>query len=186
MEEWLNAYVKANNMALRRVWKKDALPVRAPHFHDTKPTYLPGYLAAYLLTKDEFLQVARNANSAPGTVNAVFDMPETIPTLNLTPSTSYEYADIGTQMPQVPNTVAFRLQEDEIPLEGVIATVKDPSGQIVTSLRSNKDGILYFNQPFASGEYSIDFQLPDTATLPRVTILFDGSTYPLLNLSPVE
>jgi hypothetical protein len=184
LEEWLSSYTRASNMPLRRVWKKDNKAVKSDQFDTTKPEYLPGYLSAYLLTKDEFIQIMKQQTMG-GTFNSIIDIPETVPTINLTPGNAYEYAEVGTEVPPIPNTIVFRIQEDEIPMEGVVANVRDMQGQIVSSLRSNADGILYFNQPFATGEYDIDFQLPDISVLPKIHLVFDGSTYPLINLTPL-
>jgi hypothetical protein len=187
MEEWITSYTKASANPLRRVWKRDGKTVKVDQFFSTKPEFLPGYLSAYLLTKDEYLKVMRTQNLGTTTnFTTIIDTPEVTPTITITPSTAYEYADVSINVPQVPNTLILRIQEDDIPMEGVIANVKTQQGDIVISLRSNKDGILYFNQPFAPDEYDIDFQLPDTSVLPKVHILFDGSTYPLINLTPLS
>ncbi len=187
MEDWFTAYARNSNIHLRRVWKKDNKPVTFEHFFTTKPAKLPNYLAAYFLTHDEFKK-ALGISTTGKQVNVTTIQETTAPQINsvieITPQTVDDYAEPGVTLPAIPNTVAFKLQEDSIALEGVVAYVKDDKQSVISALRSNKDGIIYFNQSFKEGEYEIEFQSPEAATLPKVKISFQGTTYPLINIAP--
>lgn len=186
-EDWFTSFAKASNTVLRRVWKKTPGAIKAEDFFSTKPKKLPSYLAAYFLTHDEFKKaIGMQSNGPQINVTTVQEnIAPQIPTvLTLTPDSALDYAEPGVNLPAIPNTVAFKLQEDGLALEGVVAYVKDASQTVIAALRSNKDGIIYFNQGFKNGDYEIDFQSPEAATIPKVKIAFQGSTYPLLNISP--
>ena len=191
MEDWFTSFFRANNLALRRVWKKKPDAVKHEEFFNTKPKSLPSYLAIYFMNKDEYMRLMRNSASRPGapatTVQPLIqtaEIPQISEVLTINPENVFDYAEPGITMPAIPNSVAFKLQEDSIPMEGVVAYVKDSSGSVQTALRSNKDGIIYFNQGFKNGDYEIEFQSPEAATLPKVKIVFQGNTYPLINISP--
>ncbi|MCC7304498.1 PrgI family protein [bacterium] len=190
MEDWFTSFARANTLVLRRVWKKDAKAVKADNFFTTKPQKLPTYLAAYFMTHDEFKKALNGQKLPQQTVGAVTTVQEVITpqiqqTLSISPDNTADFAEAGVTLPAIPNTVAFRLQEDGLPLEGVVAYVKDQTQTVVTALRSNKDGIIYFNQSFKEGAYEIDFQSPDAISIPKVKITFQGNTYPLLNISSI-
>ncbi|WKZ23713.1 MAG: PrgI family protein [Candidatus Dojkabacteria bacterium] len=193
MEDWLTSFARANNIVLRRVWKKDASLVDYEHFHSTRPQKLPHYLAIYLMTHDEYKKALQDPSSVtttpqPLNVTTIQDIPAPqLPTvISLTPTAAVDYAEPGVSLPAIPNTIAFKLSEDALPLEGVVAYCKDTTQTVVSALRSNKDGIIYFNQSFANGNYEIEFQSPEAATFPKVKIEFSGTTYPLINLSPTS
>lgn len=193
MEDWFNAFAKANALTLRRVWKKDTKAVTHDNFHATKPHSLPSYLAVYFMNQDEFTRLMRNKGGVedshePATIVQPLLHAENIPTIQeviqLTQANATDFAEPGVTLPAIPNTIAFKLQEDNLPMEGVVAYVKDANMSVVGALRSNKDGIVYFNQGFQNGDYEIEFQSPEAATFPKVRVQFQGLTYPLINLSP--
>ncbi len=186
MEEWLTAYVRNLNTPLRRVWKKGTDVIKKEQFFSTKPAVLPNYLAAYFMNADEYKKLMRDAGSvaSPGMISQIQDQPQIIPTLEITSQNITDYADMMTNIPKIPNTLVFRIIDDNLPIEGVVAYMKDQSNAVVAALRSNADGIIYFNQGFNNGVYEIDFQ-SDALNFPRVRILLEGNTYPLINLSPI-
>lgn len=192
MEDWFTSYMRASNMALRRVWKKDPKVVQHEEFFNTKPKALPSYLAVYFMNQDEFTRLMKtHETSAPESSHMlvqpllhVQDIPTVAEVISITPENVFDYAEPGVTLPAIPNTVAFKLQEDNLPMEGVVAYVKDSGMSVVGALRSNKDGIIYFNQGFKNGDYEIEFQSPEAATLPKAKIQFQGTTYPLINITP--
>ncbi len=186
-EEWFSSFSRTLKTPLRRVWKKGNTIVKNEDIFKTKPLSLPNYLAIYFLNPDEYRKLMRNAPNATLIPNAmqVQDQPAVVPTITLASNIVSEYADPGVTLPSIPNTIAFKVEEDNLPVEGVVAYVKDAIGTVLSALRSNKDGIIYFNQGFSDGIYDIDFQ-GDAMTLPKVHITFDGTTYPLINLTPIE
>lgn len=178
-DEWLIRYFKVINSPLRRVWKKTAEPVKPKDFLNTKAPVYPQYLAVYFLNEDEFRKIMQNSNVP------VQEMPASIqvtPTVQLTPTTSAQYADPSIRLPSIPNTIAFRILEDNLPVEGVTAFVKDQADNVLVALASNQDGIIYFDQSLPNGTFTFEFQ-SETANLPKYQILFDGTTYPLINLT---
>lgn len=190
MEDWFTSFARANTVALRRVWKKETTPIKFEQFFNTKPKVLPTYLATYFMNADAFRKLMKMPAAGYGypqntTVVQAQEIPQITPVISINQQNFYDYAEPGVSLPAIPNTVAFKLQEDGIPTEGVVAYVKDPQSTVIAALRSNKDGIIYFNQGFANGEFEVDFQSPDAATYPKVKIQFEGTTYPLLNLTPV-
>jgi len=189
MEDWLTSYTRASNIILRRVWKKDTAAVKYENFFTTKPESFPIYLTHYLLTRDEakLLIDQSNATQNPGVVfqSAIPD-PTISEVISITPESVHDYADTGTNNLSVANTVAFILRESELPLEGVVAYFKDANSSVVGSLRSNKDGIIYFDRPFHNGEYEVEFQSPEADTFPKIKISLQGTTYPLINISPTS
>lgn len=189
-EDYLTAFFRVSNMPLRRVWKKDPKPVKFDDFFNTKPAVLPAYLAGYFIGQDEYRRLMQSQLNTTGvqqqTVVMATEQPQMLTTLDITMDNCFDYAEPSITLPIIPNTVAFRLQEDSIPLEGVVAYVKDAQGTVLTALRSNQEGILYFSQSFQNGTYEMDFQAPDGTTFPRIRITFDGNTYPLLNIAPLS
>lgn len=191
MEDWFTAFLRANNMALRRVWKKDKQAITLENFFNTKPESMPAYLAVYFMNHDEYNQLMASTfgqessnQHQPQAVATMPSVPTVSETLEITAENVLDYAEPGVTLPAIPNTVAFKLQEDGLAIEGVVAYVKDPNMSVVSALRSNKDGIIYFNQGFGNGQYEIEFQSPDAASFPKVKMQFQGSTYPLINISP--
>lgn len=187
MEEWGTAFMRVLNIPLRRVWKKGNEVVTKDRFFSSKPSVLPNYLAAYFMSADEYRKLMRQtgAVAAPGMISQIEDQPQIIPTLEITPQNIDDYADMTTTIPKIPNTLVFRIIDDNLPIEGVVAYMKDQSNAVVAALRSNNDGILYFNQGFQNGVYEIDFQ-SDALSFPRVRLVLEGNTYPLINLSPIS
>lgn len=184
LEEWFNSFTRVLNTPLRRVWKKGNEIVQNSAIFDTKPVALPSYLAVYFMNPDEFKKLMQTPGMVPNIVQAQ-DQPAVVPTITLTSDVVSEYAEPGITLPAIPNTIAFKIQEDNLPIEGVTAYIKDAAGTVIAALRSNKDGIIYFNQGLQNGEYDLDFQA-DAMTIPKVHVTFAGTTYPLINITPIE
>lgn len=189
MEDWLTSYTRASTIVLRRVWKKDKVAIKFDNFFTTKPESFPIYLTHYLLTRDE-AKLLIDQSQAEHNKGVVFQssLPDPIisETILITPNTVYDYADTATNNLSVPNTVAFLLHESELPLEGVVAYFKDSNASVIGALRSNKDGIVYFDHPFPNGEYEVEFHSQEADTFPKIKISLEGTTYPLINISPTS
>jgi len=190
-EDWMTSYKRATQIPLRRVWKKDKKAVTSKNFFSTKPKKLPTYLAAYFYSQDEFRKIIQNGlmqtknpeikaeeiiNSSPVVAIA--------PTMFITSQNSHEYAEPSVVLPSIPNTIALKISDDNIPLEGVVAYMKDEQSKVVTALRSNNEGIIYFNQSVSDGEYEIELQAQEDISLPVLKVRFDGTTFPLINIKP--
>jgi len=183
LEEWFTSFLRASNVPLRRVWKKDHSIVKSDNFFNTKPTVAPQYLSYYFLTEEEYLKMMQQY-AIPSAAQQTTAAP-IIPTVDLNQQTVANYADMSVTLPSIPNTIAFYLAQDEIPLEGITAYVSDVYGNVVTALRSNNSGVVYFDKSFSNGTYFFDFQ-SDMVSFPRVQVLFDGNTYPLIKINPIE
>lgn len=179
-DEWITNYFKAINSPLRRAWKKTADPIKKDQFFNTKLQTFPQYMAVYFLNEDEYRKVTQFSVAPAATAT-----PTVIsPTIVLTPDNMGDYADQTIVLPMIPNTIAFRIVQDGIPADGVIVYVKDANGNVITALRSNESGIIYFDQSFQNGIYTFEFQ-SDTMQLPKFQITFEGGNYPLINVTPL-
>jgi len=185
MEDWLASFVRANNLALRRVWKKEQKIVKSEEFFSTKPEIFPIYLAPYLLTHDEAKRLLlHEQENKPTITSEVLAQPEMVQTLLISSDNAHEFSEPGMQNLSKPNTVAFQIKDGDLPLEGIVAYVKNASNNVVGALRSNKDGIIYFDQPFQNGTYEIEFHSNEADTFPKVKLTLQGETLPLLNIAP--
>lgn len=181
-DEWVTHFFRAINSPLRRSWKKTDAAVPKEQFFGTKISVFPKYLSVYFLSEDEYRKFTQySVNQAP-----VATTPSTLsPIIPITAENIGDYADPNIVLPMIPNTIAFRIMQDGIPTEGVIVYVKDSNGNVVTALKSNESGILYFDQSFPNGVYIFEFQ-SDMVELPKLQIMFEGGNYPLLNISPLS
>jgi hypothetical protein len=180
-DEWVTHFFRAINSPLRRTWKKSPEPVLKEKFFGTKVTVFPKYMSVYFLNEDEYRKVTQySVNQAP-----VAQTPVNLsPIIPITAENIADYADPNIILPMIPNTIAFRIMQDGIPIEGVIVYVKDSNGNVVTALKSNESGILYFDQSFPNGIYVFEFQ-SELVGLPKLQIMFEGGNYPLLNITPL-
>lgn len=182
LDQWVTDYIQAINMPLRRVWKKGPEAVKNENFGNSKVPSFPTYLSVYFLSEDEYRKLMQfTPNATPVTQQQTF----IAPIIQLTADVLPQYTDASITLPMVPNTIAFRLIQDEIPMDNVICYVKDMNETVIAALRSNEEGILYFDQSFPNGIYTFEFQ-DDTVQLPRMQISFEGFTYPLINVTPLE
>jgi|GEM_PF-2307937 len=206
MDQWLVYYLRAVNSPLRRVWKKDAEPVKSDRFFNTKPEFMPSYLGLYFLDQNSFnilmkgtleqsnlqlqpsiqelriqpqQQVAQGGTPNPNQ-KALGVGHLTQDLIMLTSQTAAKYSDPNVTLPNVPNTLALRVVgKDGVNKQGVIAYLKDSIGNVKHALKSNASGIIYFNIPQADGNYVISFDDP-SEEYPTLNIVYNGTVYPLI------
>jgi len=180
-DEWITSFLKVINSPLRRVWKKDLQPVYKDNFMNTKVPTFPQYLSIYFLNEDEYRKMMQSSSAAPVIPNTM----TVIPTIVISQDNMRDYADPNIVLPMIPNTVAFRVLQDGIPMDGVVCYVKDALGNVVAALQSNQEGMLYFEQSFPTGNFTFEFKDDTGAQYPKLQLFFEGFTFPLINVTPL-
>jgi hypothetical protein len=186
MEDWLSSFVRANTLILRRAWKKEQKLITKDQFFSSKPSIFPVYLAPYVLTQDEAKRLIMQAQANKSSqLKDIALEPIQTPVLHISAENVQEFSVPGMQNLSVNNTVAFQVKDAELPLEGIVAYVKNMNNDVVGALRSNKDGIIYFDQPFPNGDYEVEFHSNEADTFPKLKLSLTGVTFPLINISPI-
>ncbi len=180
-DEWIISFFRVINSPLRRVWKKDTQAVYKDNFMNTKAPSFPQYLSVYFLNEDEYRKLMQPSQSQQAIPSAM----TVTPTIAITSENMNMYADQNIVLPMIPNTTAFRILQDGLPMDGVICYVKDALGNVVAALQSNQDGMLYFEQSFPNGNFIFEFRDDTDVLYPKVQLSFEGFTFPLINVTPL-
>ncbi len=174
LDQWIQDYLRAMSIPLIRVWKKDYKPVKYDPKKRYKPETFPDYLSVYFKKEVEI-------SSAHKKVEHTLKQIQQPKVININPSNHTQFSTLNIKIPEIPNTVAFRLVSNNQPVEGVVARLYDINNKELRALKSTPHGIIYFNKPLNNGTYRIVFNHPKIR-FPEVHITFQNNTYPLFNI----
>ncbi len=173
--------IRVYNMPLLRAWLKNKKSISVKNALESKPKVFPDYvLALFELDSDQTTGIQTTikktyfdkiANTTPQTI------------ISLTPENANQYSISSVKMPQIPNTIAFLIQKEQ-PITDVTATLSDSSGSIIKALKSNNQGIIYFNETIPNGMYTIKFT-HESYSFPEIQVEMTGTTYPLIKITPI-
>lgn len=174
LDKWIQDWMRVSATPLIRVWNKAGKPVRLKKGKRYKPEVMPDYLLAYF-------DVSGNIGSFKKKLQEQLSKVARPKVLNITPQNFKEFSVDNVKIPQIPNTVALLLLDGELPIEGVVAYMRDLNNKVISALKSTKHGIIYFNRPVPDGTYKIEFEHP-RYMFPDITITFSQNAYPLFKI----
>ena len=185
LDQWLQLYIRAMQIPLKRVWNKTDTPIDPKEVLNSKPNIFPKYLRIYFTTTETLEKIDKNIKNyfkhKPQQVQLIKQ--EQI--IKITPQNVHKYSVQNVKLPPIKNTVALKIIYNNKEIPGVIAKLIDSQNRVVKALRSNQSGIIYFNEPVKDGTYKITLEHPNYK-FPEIMIEFKGITYPLINIIPLK
>ncbi len=178
LDQWIQDFMRVMRTPLLRVWKKTDDAVKYVENKQYKPETMPEYLAIYF-------QTSKTVGTFKKKLEKHLDQQRQHQRINIDPSNYTQYSIYNVKLPDVPNTIAFRLIDENTPIKGVIAYMKDINNKVVRALKSTESGIIYFNKSLNNGTYRIRFE-HEQYKFPELTVTFNNNTYPLFNIVPLK